>query len=152
MGFKKTENSNLIYEFDFVPTKLMPQTFEECGYESCYAVEGPNGERAPVLFEFQGERHGNYAISFGFVDKRTATAGDTSSDMCVCINAPLLATFDKLFKDSEPEDCDFDPWGTDTLAKEGKTFDIIPIDEATRYLEQEKIPHFGFDVLKEKTK
>lgn len=154
MGFKKTEKGNVIYEFDFVPTKLVPLKREDCGYDYVYAVLGPDGEKAPVVFEFQGERHSNYALVFGLLNHQDRQR--FGKDICICSNVCLVATLAKMWNDYvesyDEADDDFkltNPADTTILADAGKVFNIMSIQEARDYLGRKNIPADGYKTLKQ---
>lgn len=153
MGFRKTECGNVIYEFDFTPTKLVPMSESETGgsYDH-YRVEGPNGERAPIEFEYQGERYKNYGCVFcSFKDE------NGNSGLAVTANIALVATLAKLLQDYEDNydektgsSTSPEPWSASTLAKKGVIFDILSLEEAKEFMAKNGIPRQGFDVLRER--
>lgn len=148
MGFRKTPKGTLIYDFDFVPKKLIPLKYEDCHYTSCYAVEGEHGERAPILVEFQGQRYPDYGFAFCIVPlDQQARLGD---DTCISANIQLVATLASLFMRAG-EDEEFDPWSTDTLAAKGITFPILCLDEAKKFIKEHGIPHDGYAFLSRRT-
>lgn len=153
MGFRKTPKGNLVYDFDFVPKRLIPLKWEDCKYDNCYAVEGENGERAPMLFPFQGQRYEDYGFAFGILpfEERIEGKGEVMT-----ANAQLVAALAQLY-DRNYEDIEainnggddgskdpFNPWGTDSLAEEGVTFEIPSLDDAKRYIVSKGIPKDGW--------
>ena len=139
MGFRKTPKGNIIYDFDFTPKKLVPLKYEDCHYDSCYAVEGDNGQRAPVIYEFQGERHPNGCANIGFCTTDAVPRGE-----CVMtFNAQLACVFCMLMNKSANEE-EFDPWGTDSLADKGFSLEIPDAKQAEEYLRAHGYPRDNY--------
>lgn len=145
MGFRKTPGGNLVYDFDFVPKRLVPQKWDDCKYDNCYAVEGENGERAPGLFSFQGQRYEDYGFAFGLLPFGERIDG---KDIYVTANAQLVAALAQLYdrgnESFDGSEVHFDPWGTDSLAEEGVTFEIPSLEDAKRYIVSKGIPKDGW--------
>lgn len=146
MGFRKTPKGNLIYDFDFTPKKLVPLKYEDCGYDSCYAVEGDNGQRAPILVEFQGQRYVNYGFAFCLIPKEKRDGFD--NDICTTSNVQLVAALANLYLKSGDETERFDPWGTDNLASKAISFPIKSQEEANRFLQSNHIPKDGYQTMR----
>ncbi len=156
MGFRKTPKGNIIYDFDFTPKKLVPLNPDECGYDRCYAVEGDNGQRAPISFLFSGQRALDYAIVFGFLASETQKELECD-DMCVCTNIQLVASFADLERRMEESRDDkrneylFDPTNTRKMIEERKTFPVLDLQGAERLKATENIPCSGYSVLRNRT-
>lgn len=144
MGFKKTnQDSNFVfYDFDFVPKKLIPLPAMEAGFPDGYTVEGDDGKRAPIVFDFQGQRYQDYGFVFCTVPN------DGWGDTCITTNTQLVATLASLFMRSQ-EDWDFDPWAADHFARKGITFPIMSLDEAQKFVAEHGIPRDGHKFLSE---
>ena len=144
MGFRKTPKGTLIYDFDFVPKKLIPLTTREAGFPDGYAVEGDNGQRAPFVFEFQGQRYPDYGFVFCCIPN------ERGGETCITTNIQLVATLARLYLRS-CEDREFDPWSTNTLARKGITFPILRLDEAEKFIKEQGIPRDGYAFLSRRT-
>lgn len=149
MGFRKTPNGNIIYDFDFTPKKLVPLKYEDCHYDSCYAVEGDNGQRAPILVEFQGQRYGDYGFAFCIIPE--AKRFGFEDDVCVSTNVQLIAALAELYLKSCGKSERFDPWGTEGFANKALSFSIPSQEEAKRFLQENNIPKDGYQNLRRYT-
>ena len=139
MGFKKTKNT-LIYDFDFVPRKLIPLTNKEAGFLSGYTVEGDDGQRAPIVFEFQGQRYQDYGFVF------CSVPNDRGGDPCLTTNVQLVATLASLFMRGQGHK-GFDPWAANRFARQGITFPIMSLAEAHKFIAEHGIPRDGYNFL-----
>lgn len=143
MGFKKLENGMILYDFDFVPKKLIPLTTKEAGFLAGYAIEGDDGQRAPILLDFQGPRYADYGFAF------CSIPNERGGETCISTNVQLVASLASLYFRA-CKDHAFDPWGTDSLASEGITFPILGLDDAKKVMTEHDIPKDKYDFLRER--
>lgn len=142
MAIKITSKGQRVYEFDFVPAFLIPLDEENGhGAKDHYTIADENGVRAPIEFEFQGERYANYGFAF------CGVATESGFVSAITTNISVVATLANMFELNNAKD-GFDPWGADAFARQGKKFRMFTVQEAQKFMAEHAIPKDGYSLLR----